>query len=141
MITHSTVCRVMSRSVSIDGMATLTIATSRIVMKNAAPRTAASVAGSVRRRCRTRALPLRVLTACAYDGRTRSAPSLFHGAKENFRREGSLGSMADKLPELEAIYRARYPAFVRVALAIVRHEQSARDVVHDGFVLAVRNRN
>jgi RNA polymerase sigma factor (sigma-70 family) len=49
--------------------------------------------------------------------------------------------MADKLPELEAIYRARYPAFVRVALAIVRHEQSARDVVHDGFVLAVRNRN
>src|SRR5947207_2139010 len=40
MITHSTVCRVMSRSVSIDGIATLTIATSRIVMKNAVPTTA-----------------------------------------------------------------------------------------------------
>jgi RNA polymerase sigma factor (sigma-70 family) len=48
--------------------------------------------------------------------------------------------MADRLDELEAIYRARYPAFVRVALAIVRQEQSARDVVHDGFVLAVRHR-
>ena len=49
--------------------------------------------------------------------------------------------MADTLGELEAIYRARYAVFVRVALAIVRDEQSARDVVHDGFVLAVRNRD
>src|SRR5918912_1339046 len=40
MITNSTVWRVMSRSVSIEGIATLTIATSRIVMKNAVPTTA-----------------------------------------------------------------------------------------------------
>ena len=49
--------------------------------------------------------------------------------------------MADTLAELEALYRARYTAFVRVAQAIVGHEQTARDVVHDGFVLAVRNRD
>src|SRR5205809_5847232 len=49
--------------------------------------------------------------------------------------------MADSLAELEALYRERYAAFVRVAHAIVRHEQTARDVVHDGFVLAVRNRD
>ena len=49
--------------------------------------------------------------------------------------------MTDRLGALEAIYRARYPVFLRVALAIVGHEQSARDVVHDGFVLAVRNRD
>ena len=48
--------------------------------------------------------------------------------------------MADTLDELEALYRARYATFVRVAHAIVGHEQSARDVVHDGFVLAVRSR-
>jgi RNA polymerase sigma factor (sigma-70 family) len=49
--------------------------------------------------------------------------------------------MADRLAQLEEIYKERYPAFVRVALAIVGQEQSARDVVHDGFVLAVRNRD
>jgi RNA polymerase sigma-70 factor (ECF subfamily) len=49
--------------------------------------------------------------------------------------------MAETLLELEALYRARYAAFVRVAHAIVADEQSARDVVHDGFVLAVRNRD
>jgi RNA polymerase sigma-70 factor, ECF subfamily len=49
--------------------------------------------------------------------------------------------MAERLDELEAIYRTRYNAFVRVALAIVGDEQSARDVVHDAFVLAVRNRD
>jgi RNA polymerase sigma-70 factor, ECF subfamily len=49
--------------------------------------------------------------------------------------------MADALVELEALYRTRYAAFVRVAHAIVGHEQSAFDVVHDGFVLAVRNRD
>src|SRR3954469_24992842 len=40
MITHSTVVWLMSKSVWIDGIATLTIATSRIVMKNAVPTTA-----------------------------------------------------------------------------------------------------
>jgi DNA-directed RNA polymerase specialized sigma24 family protein len=49
--------------------------------------------------------------------------------------------MADTLEELEALYRARYAAFVRVAHGIVGHEQTARDVVHDAFVLAVRKRD
>jgi RNA polymerase sigma-70 factor, ECF subfamily len=49
--------------------------------------------------------------------------------------------MTDRLDELEAIYRSRFPAFLRVATAIVGHEQGARDAVHDGFVLAVRNRH
>jgi RNA polymerase sigma-70 factor (ECF subfamily) len=48
--------------------------------------------------------------------------------------------VAGRIDELEAIYRRRYAAFVRVALGITGEEQSARDAVHDGFVLAVRNR-
>jgi RNA polymerase sigma-70 factor (ECF subfamily) len=48
--------------------------------------------------------------------------------------------MPDRLDELESLYRERYAAFVRVAQAIVGDVQSARDSVHDGFVLAVRNR-
>ena len=40
VITHCTVDSAMFRSFWIDGIATLTIATSRIVMKNAAPTTA-----------------------------------------------------------------------------------------------------
>jgi RNA polymerase sigma factor (sigma-70 family) len=48
--------------------------------------------------------------------------------------------MADRLDELEALYRRDYAAFVRVATGILGDEQGARDVVHDGFVLAVRNR-
>jgi RNA polymerase sigma-70 factor (ECF subfamily) len=48
--------------------------------------------------------------------------------------------MAERLDELEALYRGRFPAFLRVAIAILGDEQAARDVVHDGFVLAVRNR-
>src|SRR5215208_6484390 len=39
-MTHCTVFSAMFRSTSIDGIATLTIATSRIVMKKAAPTTA-----------------------------------------------------------------------------------------------------
>jgi RNA polymerase sigma-70 factor (ECF subfamily) len=48
--------------------------------------------------------------------------------------------MADRIDELEALYRRSFPAFLRVATAIVGSEQAARDAVHDGFVLAVRNR-
>jgi RNA polymerase sigma factor (sigma-70 family) len=48
--------------------------------------------------------------------------------------------MAGRLEELEALYRGRFPAFLRVTTAIVGNEQTARDVVQDGFVLAVRNR-
>ena len=48
--------------------------------------------------------------------------------------------MAGRLDQLEALYRGRFAAFLRVATAIVGNEQAARDAVHDGFVLAVRKR-
>jgi RNA polymerase sigma factor (sigma-70 family) len=44
------------------------------------------------------------------------------------------------LAELEALYRARYPVFLRVARATVRDEGAAADAVHDAFVQAVRKR-
>jgi RNA polymerase sigma factor (sigma-70 family) len=44
------------------------------------------------------------------------------------------------LAELEALYRERYPAFLRVARATVRDDGAAADAVHDAFVQAVRNR-
>jgi RNA polymerase sigma-70 factor (ECF subfamily) len=43
------------------------------------------------------------------------------------------------LTELEALYRERYPAFLRVARATVRDDGAAADAVHDAFVQAVRN--
>ena len=49
--------------------------------------------------------------------------------------------MTETLDELEAIYRGRYAIFLRVALAVTRDEQAARDAVHDAFVLAVRKRD
>jgi RNA polymerase sigma factor (sigma-70 family) len=44
------------------------------------------------------------------------------------------------LTELEALYRERYPSFLRVARATVRDDGAAADAVHDAFVQAVRNR-
>jgi RNA polymerase sigma factor (sigma-70 family) len=44
------------------------------------------------------------------------------------------------LAELEALYRERYPAFLRVARATVRDDGAAADAVHDAFVQAVRHR-
>lgn len=44
------------------------------------------------------------------------------------------------LDRIEAVYRARYAVFVRVATAIVGDADLARDAVHDGFVRAVRHR-
>jgi Sigma-70 region 2 len=44
------------------------------------------------------------------------------------------------LAELEALYRERYPVFLRVARATVRDDSAAADAVHDAFVQAVRNR-
>jgi RNA polymerase sigma-70 factor, ECF subfamily len=44
------------------------------------------------------------------------------------------------LAELEALYRERYPVFLRVACATVRDDGAAADAVHDAFVQAVRNR-
>jgi RNA polymerase sigma-70 factor (ECF subfamily) len=44
------------------------------------------------------------------------------------------------LDQIEAVYRTRYPVFLRVATAIVGDADQARDAVHDGFVRAVRHR-
>lgn len=44
----------------------------------------------------------------------------------------------DLIAELEALYRARYRQFVRVATAIVG-EHAAHDVVQDAFVRAIRS--
>ncbi len=40
--------------------------------------------------------------------------------------------------ELEALYRARYRHFLRVATAIVGDEASGHDAVQDGFAQALR---
>lgn len=42
------------------------------------------------------------------------------------------------LREIETLYRAGYPSFVRVVTGIVGSEEAARDAVHDGFVLVVQ---
>jgi RNA polymerase sigma-70 factor (ECF subfamily) len=44
------------------------------------------------------------------------------------------------LAELEGVYRARFPAFVRVATAVTGEEGLGADAVHDAFVRAVRHR-
>jgi RNA polymerase sigma-70 factor (ECF subfamily) len=48
---------------------------------------------------------------------------------------------AATLDELESLYRREGAAFERVAIAIVGDEALGCDAVHDGFVLAVRNRH
>jgi RNA polymerase sigma factor (sigma-70 family) len=45
-----------------------------------------------------------------------------------------------RLGEIEALYRARFPHFKRVALAIVGDPERAVDAVHDGFADAIRSR-
>lgn len=44
------------------------------------------------------------------------------------------------LEEIELIYRHRYPAFLRVAVAITGGEQQGADAVQDAFVGVVRSR-
>jgi len=46
----------------------------------------------------------------------------------------------DLLGEIELIYRLRYPAFLRLAVAITRDEQLGADAVQDAFVGIVRSR-
>lgn len=46
----------------------------------------------------------------------------------------------NRLDEIEAIYRSRYPAFLRVAAAIIGDEELGADAVQDGFAGAVRSR-
>jgi RNA polymerase sigma-70 factor (ECF subfamily) len=49
-------------------------------------------------------------------------------------------SSSDQVSEIEQLYRARYGAFLRVAVGIVRDERLAEEAVHDGFVRALRHR-
>ena len=46
----------------------------------------------------------------------------------------------DVTEELEALYRDRFHDFVRVAFAIVRDEEGAREAVQEGFARALRSR-
>ena len=48
--------------------------------------------------------------------------------------------MPTRTEELEALYRRRYPHFVRVAAAITGDADSGRDAVQSGFAAAVRRR-
>jgi RNA polymerase sigma factor (sigma-70 family) len=45
--------------------------------------------------------------------------------------------MHASIDELEALYRARYPAFARVAAAIAGDQARGADAVHDGFASAI----
>ena len=45
-----------------------------------------------------------------------------------------------EISAIEALYRARLPDFLRMAQAIVGDPDTARDIVHDAYVSAVRNR-
>jgi RNA polymerase sigma-70 factor, ECF subfamily len=45
-----------------------------------------------------------------------------------------------RLQEIEAIYRLRYPVFLRVAIAITGDVELGADAVQDGFAGAVRSR-
>lgn len=42
--------------------------------------------------------------------------------------------------EIERVYRQRYGAFLRVAVAILRDERLGEEAIHDAFVRALRHR-
>lgn len=61
----------------------------------------------------------------------------------NLARRGTLTGMRAKgatPEELEALYRAKFESFVRVATAICHDSESGRDAVQSAFVAAVRGR-
>src|SRR2546423_6353240 len=47
---------------------------------------------------------------------------------------------SDLSARIERVYRSRYGAFLRVAVAILHDEQLAEEAVHDAFVRALRYR-
>jgi RNA polymerase sigma-70 factor (ECF subfamily) len=51
-----------------------------------------------------------------------------------------MGRREKSLEVIEELYRARFPAFVRVAQTILRDRERARDAVQDGFADAIRAR-
>jgi DNA-directed RNA polymerase specialized sigma24 family protein len=48
---------------------------------------------------------------------------------------------AKRAAAIERIYRARYGTFLRIAVAILRDEHLAEEVVHDAFVRALRHQS
>jgi RNA polymerase sigma factor (sigma-70 family) len=54
--------------------------------------------------------------------------------------QGVARSRDELLEEIASIYRNRYPAFLRVAVAITGDEQLGSDAVQDAFVGVVRSR-
>lgn len=61
-------------------------------------------------------------------------------AKETPTRHSSRDVRDSRLDEIEAIYRLRYPAFLRVAAAITGDEELGADAIQDGFAGVVRSR-
>jgi RNA polymerase sigma factor (sigma-70 family) len=49
--------------------------------------------------------------------------------------------MGATVPELEALYRRRHPAFLRLATAVTGEEARGADAVQDGFVQALVSRS
>jgi RNA polymerase sigma-70 factor (ECF subfamily) len=60
--------------------------------------------------------------------------------KQKAARRSIKGVRDNRLDEIEAIYRSRYPAFLRVAAAIIGDDELGADAVQDGFAGAVRSR-
>src|SRR5690242_14309900 len=74
-------------------------------------------------------------------GRLRGRGLLGAGLKKPARR-GIDGVMArTSISEIEALYRARYRRFVRVATAILGDDERAVDAVQEGFAAALRERS
>ena len=65
--------------------------------------------------------------------RLNTAPDVAHRMAEMVAREATI-------EELEVLYRAELPRFVRAAAAIVGDEAAGRDAVQEAFVRAVRKR-
>jgi RNA polymerase sigma-70 factor, ECF subfamily len=61
-------------------------------------------------------------------------------AEERSARRSIRGVRDSRLDEIEAIYRLRYAAFLRVAAAIAGDEELGADAVQDGFTGVVRSR-
>jgi RNA polymerase sigma factor (sigma-70 family) len=70
-----------------------------------------------------------------------SRKALAGAAKERLARDSHRDVRDSRLDEIEAIYRLRYPAFLRVATAITGDEERGADAVQDGFAGAVRSRS
>jgi RNA polymerase sigma factor (sigma-70 family) len=55
--------------------------------------------------------------------------------------EATLGRSGARLDQIEEVYRTRQRELLRLAQAVVGNPEAAKDVVHDAFVSAVKNRS